>query len=98
MMQGKCSLPHTAISTNDIVQIITDLLDGRISLEKAYKEVKSMEQRISLELNLYASTSLVVEKPEDWCIHNSAKAETRGAILESLLNYIEKRLVSRGEK
>jgi len=86
------------ISTNDVIQIIIDLLDGRISLEKAHNEIEAMEKRIDLEINLYASKSLVIEKPEDWCIHNSAKAETRGAILESLLNYIEQRLGSRRKK
>jgi hypothetical protein len=55
-----------------------------------------MRQQIDIELQSYAERRVIIEKPEEWCINNMAKAETRAAILETLLQYMEKKLNNTG--
>jgi len=106
MMKGPYGVGHGIVSTSEVAEIVFDLLDNAHDLRQpalcsAHKKLKRMDEQIQHELKLLATIEdrrgkvpVVVSEPKEWYIHNAAKAETRGALLEYLLGYIEKRLAS----
>ena len=81
------------IPTSRIVELVVNLLDGTINPSAAKSEAIKMASQIREELDFYSTNGeegqLVISAPKEWQIHNAAKAETRGAILEGLLKHIE---------
>jgi len=110
MLKGPYGVGHGTVSTSEVAQVIFDLLDKarelpQGDLSKAYERIKGMDEKVQDELKMLATIEdrkskvpVVVSEPKEWYIHNAAKAETRGAFLEYLLGYIEKRLASRLEE
>jgi len=86
------------ISTNEITEILVDLLNripANVDLSSVYIRLKWVHERINTEVKSFFEDGkclpIIVDGKEDWCIHNFAKAETRGAIVESLLHRLELR-------
>jgi hypothetical protein len=110
MIKGPYGVGHGIVSTCDVAEVVFDLLDNasvfrQSNLCKVYERIKRMDEQVQNELKLLATIEdqrgkvpVVVSEPKEWYIHNAAKAETRGALLEYLLGYIEKRLASGREK
>jgi len=101
MLKGRYGVGHGIISTGEVAKVIIDLLNKKIGIPTAYDKLKQMYEQVREELRLLASIEgergeilVVVEDPKEWYIHNAAKAETRGAIIESMLAYLEKHIAS----
>jgi len=98
MIKGQFGVTHGTVATSDVAKIVIDLLDGNIDQSTAYERIRVMDERIHDELEMLATIdgphgkeTVVVAEQKEWYIHNSAKAETRGAILEILLQRLQKR-------
>jgi uncharacterized protein YgbK (DUF1537 family) len=95
-MKGRHRTGHVTISTREVADVIVDLLEKKIDRKVAYEKMKQMDQQIDKEIDLLCDASkdgenaIVVSAPKEWCIHNAAKAETRQAIIECLLEHLDK--------
>ena len=110
VIKGPYGVGHGIVTTSEIAKVVFDLLDNsgalcQSDLGRAYERIKSMDEQVQTELKLLSTIEdhgdtvpVVVSEPKEWYIHNAAKAETRGAILEYLLGYVEKRLTSGREE
>jgi len=100
MLKGRYGVGRGIVSTGEVAKVIIDLLDKNIDIPTACAKMKQMNEQVREELGLLASIEgqrgeipVFVEKPKEWYIHNAAKAETRGAIIESILEYLEKHML-----
>lgn len=96
MIKSAYGVAHGPVTTREIANVIVDLLEKKVDSQTAYNLMKRMDERVHEELVLLSSVEVegddipvVVEKPKEWYIHNAAKAETRGAVLECLLEHLE---------
>jgi len=86
MIKGRYGVIEETVTTRDVVKVVIALLEKKIDLRKARSIMKEMDLQVKKELQLLGT--IVVNQPEEWYIYNAAKAQTRGAFLESLLKYI----------